>query len=89
MVEEASRGWGGGVSRCPMSIIRNGNVAVSNLIKCHVTTFLTPCCTSLRPRKGCATVPILGVHTHNFLSFKYDGHMVPKHVMIPEPYPII
>ena len=71
-------GWGGG-SRFRMSIIRNGNVALSNLRKRHVAmsnlrTWHVPChylftpppppyCLSLSPKKDRVAVSILRVHT--------------------------
>ena len=67
-----------------MSIIRNGNVALSNSRKPHVVLFILPCrpfnfkklpcrpvdfkkvpCRmTLRPKKGCVAMLILGVYTH-------------------------
>ena len=71
-----SRGVDGG-SRCRMSIIRNGNVALSNLRNtpvalsnlkkhpCRPVEFKKhPCRMSLRPKKGRVALSILGVYTH-------------------------
>ena len=44
-----------GGSRCRMSIIRNGNVALSNL--------RTPPLSHVRPKKGSVALSILGVYT--------------------------
>ena len=69
------RGVDGG-SRCRMSIIRKGNVALSNLRNipvalskfkkqsCRPVEFKKqPCRMSLRPKKGRVALSILGVHT--------------------------
>ena len=66
-----------GGSRCRMSIIRKGNVALSNLKQpcrpvefkkqsCRPVRFKKqPCRMSLRPKKGRVAVSILGVHPPN------------------------
>ena len=59
----------GGQSPCRMSIIRNGNVALSIFKKasCRPVDFKkVPCRMSQRPKKGCVAVSILGVYTHTF-----------------------
>ena len=69
------KGVDGGGSPCHMWIIRNGNVALSNLTKPHVSlsnlrkdrvALLKKglCRMSLRTKKGHVAVSILGVHTH-------------------------
>ena len=69
-------GWGGG-SLCRVSIIRNGNVALSEFKKrvCHPVEFKKGLCRPvefkkrlcrmlLRPKNGCVALLILGVYTH-------------------------
>ena len=80
-----SRSLKGGGSPCRMSIMRNGNVTLSNLRKprvtlsifekCRVTLSKVPYRMSLRPKKGRVAMSILGVYTHTksreLVSIKY------------------
>ena len=63
-----------------MSIIRRGNVALSNLRKTHVALSnlkKKKCHMSLRPKKGSVAVLILGVYTHAVSEIKdfSDAHI--------------
>ena len=58
----------------PMLIIRNGNVTLSNLTKRPwrpVDFKKRPWRMSLRPKKGCVFLSILGVYTHVILRHKH------------------